>query len=304
MGNNNNNNNTVHKNAQELAFQLQEKILGTPLDIHCIKRMKKFQGITERVTFKGSRQPNFVHRGTKHQTNEKVMKEQRAAAARHNTNKKHSKKPTNHRHRRLFQNDNNDIVVDTGGDHDHDHDHDNHSIRREEKIQKSVPKKHHIRRHGHGQQNRHIGAEEKKQLQEKVYKTTTHDQYLDSLQDHPHKSAAQVPHDHQHVQGRKKISPNARNRIRNRIRYQKPGAYDAYTEQQKSLSKYTKEDLQFILDQVDLEFESSIGYDYDYIYDMIEKDDFEGHDGWNDNISSGSGSGSGSSDGGKADGGW
>ena len=45
--------------------------------------------------------------------------------------------------------------------------------------------------------------------------------------------------------------------------------YDATREAQQLISMYTKEDLQFVLDQLDLDFERSIGYDYEYIKNMI-----------------------------------
>lgn len=44
---------------------------------------------------------------------------------------------------------------------------------------------------------------------------------------------------------------------------------DATKETKQMLAKYTKEDLRFVLSQLDLEFERKIGYDYDYIFEML-----------------------------------
>lgn len=38
------------------------------------------------------------------------------------------------------------------------------------------------------------------------------------------------------------------------------------------LEKYSKEDLRFVLSQLDLEFEKRIGYDYSYVYEMLNED--------------------------------
>ena len=47
--------------------------------------------------------------------------------------------------------------------------------------------------------------------------------------------------------------------------------FDTFKERKKMLALYSKEDLRFVLSQLDLDFERSIGYNYDYVYDMIEK---------------------------------
>lgn len=46
--------------------------------------------------------------------------------------------------------------------------------------------------------------------------------------------------------------------------------YNSEKERQKLLSMYNLDDLEFVLDQIDLEFEKSIGYDYQYVYNMID----------------------------------
>jgi len=49
--------------------------------------------------------------------------------------------------------------------------------------------------------------------------------------------------------------------------------YDAAHERELLLKRYTKEDLRFVLSQLDLEFEKKIGYDYSYIYELLNRDD-------------------------------
>ena len=44
-----------------------------------------------------------------------------------------------------------------------------------------------------------------------------------------------------------------------------------YKERKKALEKYTKDDLRFVLSQLDLEFEKEIGYDYNYVYKMLKQ---------------------------------
>jgi len=48
-------------------------------------------------------------------------------------------------------------------------------------------------------------------------------------------------------------------------------AIDPEEEKKELLKKYTKDDLQFVLSQLDLEFEKEIGYNYDYVYDIIHE---------------------------------
>lgn len=44
---------------------------------------------------------------------------------------------------------------------------------------------------------------------------------------------------------------------------------DPEEEKMRMLKKYSKDDLRFVLSQLDLEFEKKIGYDYGYIYDIL-----------------------------------
>ena len=37
------------------------------------------------------------------------------------------------------------------------------------------------------------------------------------------------------------------------------------------LRRYSKEDLRYILSQLDMEFEKKLGYNYDYVYDMLKE---------------------------------
>lgn len=48
-----------------------------------------------------------------------------------------------------------------------------------------------------------------------------------------------------------------------------PKKYDLKPERKEMLRWYSKDDLQFVVSQLDLNFERSIGYDYGYIYDII-----------------------------------
>jgi len=50
-------------------------------------------------------------------------------------------------------------------------------------------------------------------------------------------------------------------------------SFDTEKEKQMVLKRYSKEDLRFVLSQLDMEFERKLGYNYDYIYEMLEKDD-------------------------------
>lgn len=49
--------------------------------------------------------------------------------------------------------------------------------------------------------------------------------------------------------------------------------FNVQEERKKLLATYTKEDLRFVLSQLDMEFEKRIGYDYTYIYDILKNDD-------------------------------
>ena len=40
------------------------------------------------------------------------------------------------------------------------------------------------------------------------------------------------------------------------------------------LRYYSKAELRFVLSQLDMEFEESLGYNYDYVYELLESDDF------------------------------
>lgn len=48
-------------------------------------------------------------------------------------------------------------------------------------------------------------------------------------------------------------------------------AFDVNFEKKQMLVDYTKEDLRFVLSQLDLEFEKKIGYDYSYVYEMLDE---------------------------------
>ena len=46
---------------------------------------------------------------------------------------------------------------------------------------------------------------------------------------------------------------------------------DPDQEKKEMLKKYSKEDLRFVLSQLDLAFERQIGYDYGYVYDILNE---------------------------------
>jgi hypothetical protein len=48
--------------------------------------------------------------------------------------------------------------------------------------------------------------------------------------------------------------------------------FNAHEEKNMLLENYSKEDLRFVLSQLDLEFENRIGYDYSYVYEMLNED--------------------------------
>ena len=48
-------------------------------------------------------------------------------------------------------------------------------------------------------------------------------------------------------------------------------AYDVNFERKRMLANYSKEDLRFVLSQLDLEFEKKMGYDYSYVYEMLNE---------------------------------
>jgi hypothetical protein len=47
--------------------------------------------------------------------------------------------------------------------------------------------------------------------------------------------------------------------------------FDAARERKNLLRKYSKSDLLFILSQLDMDFEKKMGYNYDYVYDMLKE---------------------------------
>ena len=47
-------------------------------------------------------------------------------------------------------------------------------------------------------------------------------------------------------------------------------AFDAKAEKQKLLSLYTKDDLRFVLDQLDMPLEAGLGYDYGYVKELLQ----------------------------------
>ena len=47
--------------------------------------------------------------------------------------------------------------------------------------------------------------------------------------------------------------------------------FDAARERMLLLRRYSKEDLRYILSQLDMEFEKKLGYNYDYVYDMLKE---------------------------------
>ena len=49
--------------------------------------------------------------------------------------------------------------------------------------------------------------------------------------------------------------------------------YNVEKERQMLLKKYSKKTLRFVLSQLDMEFEKKLGYNYDYVYEMLESDD-------------------------------
>ena len=55
--------------------------------------------------------------------------------------------------------------------------------------------------------------------------------------------------------------------------YQSANKFNSEEEQELLLNRYTKEDLRFVLSQLDMEFERKLGYNYDYILERLEKDD-------------------------------
>ena len=58
-------------------------------------------------------------------------------------------------------------------------------------------------------------------------------------------------------------------RHRKAVQTEKEQTFDAHAERTEMLSLYSKEDLRFVLSQLDLEFERSLGYDYAYVYEML-----------------------------------
>ncbi len=47
---------------------------------------------------------------------------------------------------------------------------------------------------------------------------------------------------------------------------------NANQKKKKMLEMYSKEDLRFVLSQLDLEFEKQLGYDYSYVYEILNGD--------------------------------
>lgn len=56
-----------------------------------------------------------------------------------------------------------------------------------------------------------------------------------------------------------------------KVRGEPKKTFDSKKEHREMLDIYSKEDLRFVLSQLDLEFEKSIGYDYTYVYDLLEE---------------------------------
>ena len=163
------NDNNNEAPTEEDVYKIQDHILGTPLDKHCIERMKDFQGISERTKFgKGG-----GHRGGGRLYGKSGGGFRGYKSKRNKRNKNSSYDRT-----------------------DSNEDFDDNFTNKNSKRQKR-------RRHG-----RRLN-----QFDGKIY--------------------------------------------------------DATREAQQLISMYTKEDLQFVLDQLDLDFERSIGYDYEYIKNMI-----------------------------------
>jgi len=50
-------------------------------------------------------------------------------------------------------------------------------------------------------------------------------------------------------------------------------AFDVASEKKHLLESYTKDDLRFVLSQLDMEFELTLGYDYGYIYELLESEE-------------------------------
>ena len=57
----------------------------------------------------------------------------------------------------------------------------------------------------------------------------------------------------------------------NSQKHLKQKEFNANREKMYMLSKYSKRDLLFVLSQLDMEFEKQLGYDYSYIYEMLEE---------------------------------
>ena len=49
--------------------------------------------------------------------------------------------------------------------------------------------------------------------------------------------------------------------------------YDFEQEKRKLLRYYSKKELRFVLSQLDMDFEKKLGYNYDYVYEMLESND-------------------------------
>ena len=155
--------------TEEDVYKIQDHILGTPLDKHCIERMKDFQGISERTKFgKGG-----GHRGGGR------LYGKSGGGFRGYKSKRNKRNKNSHYDR-------------TDSNEDFDDNFTNKNSKRQKR-----------RRHG-----RRLN-----QFDGKIY--------------------------------------------------------DATREAQQLISMYSKEDMQFVLDQLDLDFERSIGYDYEYIKNMI-----------------------------------
>lgn len=56
-----------------------------------------------------------------------------------------------------------------------------------------------------------------------------------------------------------------------RQKHLKQKEFNANREKMHMLSKYSKRDVLFVLSQLDMEFEKQLGYDYSYIYEMLEE---------------------------------
>ena len=53
----------------------------------------------------------------------------------------------------------------------------------------------------------------------------------------------------------------------------KKTVHDPDAERKEMLAYYSKQELEFVLSQLDMEFEKKLGYNYDYVYELLKSDD-------------------------------